>query len=110
MKSESKREKSLVERTKKRTEKKPDDDQPDITNMADLESEESAEQRRNQTGRRLIILTPDQMPTRLPIYLAQLKAGNNSEKHTNEKRQLLYSLYHSKKLAKTIYNSLVNTI
>ena len=50
------------------------------------------------------------MLTRLPITLAQLKAGNNSEKLKNEIRQLLYSLYRSKKLTKTIYNSLINTI
>ena len=47
---------------------------------------------------------------RLPITLAQFKAGNNSEKLKNEIRQLLYSLYHSKKLSKTIYNNLINTI
>ena len=51
-----------------------------------------------------------QMITRLPILLAQLKAGNNSEKLKNEIRQLLYSLYRSKHLSKTIYNSLMNTI
>ena len=47
---------------------------------------------------------------RLPIALAQLKAGNNSKNLLNEIRQLLYSLYGSKKLAKTIYNSLINAI
>ena len=41
----------------------------------------------------LQILTSDQMLSRLPITLAQLKAGNNSEKLKNEIRQLLYSLY-----------------
>ena len=41
----------------------------------------------------LKILTPSQMLSRLPISLAQLKAGNNSEKLKNEIRQLLYSLY-----------------
>ena len=50
------------------------------------------------------------MITRLPILLAQLKAGNNSQKLKNEIRQMLYSLYRSKKLSKTIYNSLMNTI
>ena len=49
------------------------------------------------------ILTPNQMLSRLPITLAQLKAGNNSEKLKNEIRQLLYSLYRSKKLTKHIY-------
>ena len=57
----------------------------------------------------LKILTPNQMFSRLPISLAQLKAGNNSEKLKNEIRQLLYSLCRSKKLTTTIYNSLINT-
>ena len=37
-------------------------------------------ERRNQQGQGLKILTPDQMLSRLPITLAQLKAGNNSQK------------------------------
>ena len=59
-----------------------------------------------QKGQGLKILTPDQMLSRLPITLAQLKAGNNSEKLKNEIRQLLYLLYCSKKLTKTVYNIL----
>ena len=78
--------------------------------MPELESEESAAERRNQQGQGLKILTPDQMLSRLPITLAQLKAGNNSEKLKNEIRQLLYSLSRSKKLTKTIYNHLISTI
>ena len=78
--------------------------------MSDLESEESPEQRRNQRGQGLKILTPNQMLSRLPISLAQLKAGNNSEKLKNEIRQLLYSLYRSKKLTKQIYKSLIDII
>ena len=87
--------------------------QHDITldlEMPDLESEEYAAQRRNQQGKGLKILTPNQMLSRLPISLAQLKAGNNSEKLKNEIRQLLYSLYRSKKLTKQIYKSLINFI
>ena len=57
--------------------------------IPDLESEESAAQRRNQQGQGLKILTPNQMLSRLPISLAQVKAGNNSEKLKNEIRQLL---------------------
>ena len=38
------------------------------------------------------------MITRLPILLAQLKAGSNSEKLKNEIRQIVYSLYRSKKI------------
>ena len=64
----------------------------------------------NQRGQGLKIFTPDQMLSRLPIALAQLKEGNNSEKFKSKIRQLLYSLYSSKKLAKTIYNNLINTI
>ena len=51
------------------------------------------------------ILTPNQMLSRLPILLAQLKVGNNSEKLKNEIRQILYSLYRSKKLTKQLYKS-----
>ena len=50
------------------------------------------------------------MLSRLPISLAQLKAGNNSEELKNEIRQLLHSLYRSKKLAKQIYKSFVDII
>ena len=46
----------------------------------------------------LKILTPNQMLSRLPITLAQLKAGNNSEKLNNKIRQLMYSLCRSKNL------------
>ena len=48
--------------------------------------------------------------SRLPISLAQLKAGNNFEKLKNEIRQLFYSLYRSKKLTKNIYKSLIDII
>ena len=50
------------------------------------------------------------MLSRLPITLAQLKAGNNSEKLKNEIRQLLYSLYCSKNVTKQVYNNLINDI
>ena len=66
----------------------------DTTDMPDLESEKSI------NGKGIKILTPSQMLSRLPITLTQLKAGNNSEKLKNEIRQLLYSLYRSKKLTK----------
>ena len=50
------------------------------------------------------------MLSRLPIYLVELKAGNNSEKLKNEKRQLLYSLYGSKNMTKQVYNNLIKHI
>ena len=65
---------------------------------------------KQKEGLGLKILTPNQMLGRLPISLAQLKAGNNSEKLKNEIRQLLYSLYRSKKLTKQLYKSLVDII
>ena len=64
----------------------------------------------NQAGQELKTLTPKQMFSRLPISLGQLKAGNNSEKLKNEIRQLLYSLYRSKKLTKQFCKSLVDII
>ena len=67
-------------------------------------------QLKQQQGEGLKILTPNQMLSRLPISLAQLRAGNNSEKLKNEIRQLLYSLYRSKKLTKQIYKSLIDII
>ena len=72
-------------------------------NMSKLEGKESA-------GQGLNILTPEQMFSRLPISLSQLKAGNSSKKLKNETRQLLYSLYLLKKLAKQLYKSLVDII
>ena len=54
--------------------------QTDATDMPELESEESTAERRKIDGKGLKILTPGQMLSRLPITLAQLKAGNNSQK------------------------------
>ena len=86
------------------------DEGSDSTDMPDLESKESAAKWRNQQGKGSKILRPNQMLSRLPISLAQLKAGNNSEKLKNEIRQLLYSLYKSKKLRKQPYKSLIDII
>ena len=66
--------------------------------------------KQNQEGTGLKVLTPNQILSRLPITLAQLKARNNSEKLKNEIRQLLYSLYHSKNMTKQVYSSLINYI
>ena len=63
--------------------------------------------KQKQEGQGIKILTPNQMLSRLPISLAQLQAGNNSEKLKNEIRQLLYSLYRSKNMAKQVYNNLI---
>ena len=81
---EPKCEESIAERTKLRRQESAK--QLDNTDMPDLESEESATQRRNQQGKGLKILTPNQMLCRLPISLAQLNAGNISEKLKHEIR------------------------
>ena len=66
--------------------------------------------KQTQEGKGLKILTPYQMLSRLPISLAELKAGNNSEKLKNEIRQLLYSLYRSKNMTKEVYDNLIRYI
>ena len=66
--------------------------------------------KRYQEGQGIKILTPNQMLSRLPISLAQLQAGNNSEKLKNEIRQLLYSLYRSKNMTKQVYNNLMKPV
>ena len=53
-----------------------------------------------QEGFGLKILTLKQMLQRLPISLAQIKAGNNSKSLLNEIRQIVYSLYQSKEITK----------
>ena len=61
-------------------------------------------------GTELKILTPKQMFQRLPIALAQVKAGNNSESLLNEIRQIVYSLYQSKQITKKVYNNIIKSI
>ena len=63
-----------------------------------------------QEGQGLKILTPNQMLKRLPIALAQIKAGNNSESLLNEIRQIVYSLYRSKEITEKVYNNIINSI
>ena len=61
-------------------------------------------------GEGLKILTNKQMLNCLPILLAQIQAGNNSKSLKNELRQIIYSLYRSKVLTKTVYNNLIKSI
>ena len=61
-------------------------------------------------GKGLKALTNKQMLNRLPILLAQIQAGNNSISLKNELRQIIYSLYRSKVLTKTVYNNLIKVI
>ena len=64
----------------------------------------------NTDHSKLKILAPKQMLQRLPIDLAQVKAGNNSENLLNEIRQIVYSLYQSKEITKKVYNNIIKSI
>ena len=67
--------------------------------------------KKNETkGTGLKILSPKQMLQRLPIALAQVKAGNNSEGLLNEIRKIVYSLYQSKQITKKLYNNIIKFI
>ena len=61
-------------------------------------------------GNGLRILSPKQMVQIVPIALAQVKAGNTSENLLNESRQVIYSLYRVKEIAKKVYNNIMNSV
>ena len=65
---------------------------------------------KTKQGTRLKILTPKQMLQRLPIALAQVKAGNNSENLLNQIRQIVHSLYQSKETTKKVYSNIIKSI
>ena len=74
-------------------------------------SDANYDSKQNETeGKRLKILTPKQMLQRLPIALAQVKTGNNSENLLNEVTQIVYSLYQSKQITKKAYNNIIKSI
>ena len=74
-------------------------------------SDANYDARKNKAERKgLKILTPKQMLQRLPIALAQVKAGNNSENLLNEIRQIIYSLYQSKEITKKVDNNLIRSL
>ena len=128
---EEKYEESIAERVKTRTQNTQRTFAPSSPSKKDY-SEETAnylkyeeEQKKGQkrfrddydsnrwssgSGSGLKILTNKQMLNRLPILLAQIQARNNSNKLKNETRQILYSLYRSKVLTKTVYNNLIKTV
>ena len=63
-----------------------------------------------QEGTGLKILTPKQMRQRLPIALAQIKAGNNSQSLLNEISQIVYFLNQSKEITQKVYNNIIKSI
>ena len=77
--------------------------------IIDVEAKSKAKQ--NETkGTGLKTLTAKQMLQRLPIALAQVKAGKNSGSLLNEIRQIIYSLYQSKEITKKVYNNLMKSL
>ena len=80
-------------------------------NYSSMMSEAKYKAKQNETKRTgLKILTPKQMLQRLPIAVAQVKAGNISESLLNEIRQIVYSLYQSKEITKKGYNNIIKSI
>ena len=74
-------------------------------------SDANYDAKQNETeGKGLKILTPKEMLQRLPISIAQVKAGNNSESLLNQIRQIVYSLYQSKQITKKVYNNIIKSI
>ena len=100
--------KDLEEEIKKMSEEEKKIDDPEF--IVEIVKKILKFNEQNQPGKGLKFLTPNQMLSGLPISLTQVKAGNNSEKHKNEIRQLLYSLYRSKNMTKQVYNNLIKYI
>ena len=72
--------------------------------------EKTLEFHKGQKCKGIKILTPKQMLQRLPIVLAQVRAGNTSENLSNETRQIIYSLYQDQEVTKKVYNNIMNLI
>ena len=84
------------------TRKSNKEDSLDLSDIPPLEGDEVKE------GKRLKNLTPNKLLTRLPILLAQIKAGNNSHKLKNEIRQILYLLH--QQFTKKVYNNVIKSL
>ena len=82
-----------------------------FNDCAKIRSEAIYKSKENKkTGTGLKILTPKQLVQRLPIPLAQVKAGNKSKRLLNEIRKIVYSLYQSKEITKNVYNNTIKSI
>ena len=101
--------KDLKEEIKKMSKEEKDIEKPDKT-VNIVKKILKFNEKNQQEGQDIKILTPNQMLNRLPIALVQLQAGNNFNKLKNEIRQLLYSLYCSKNITEQVYKSLIGII
>ena len=80
-------------------------------NYIEMLSDANYDAKQNETKRtRLKILTPKEILQRLPIAFVQVKAGNKSKSLWNEIREIVYSLYQSKQIAKKAYNNIIQSI
>ena len=70
----------------------------------------TAEEQTKQDGTELKILSPKQMLQRLPIALAQVKAGENSESLFKKIRQIVYFFYQSKQITRKVCNNIIKSI
>ena len=100
--------KDLKEETKELSKEERENENPD--KIVEIVEDILRFIKQKQEERGIKILTPNQILSRLPISLAQLKAGHHSEKLKNEIRQLLYSLYCSKNMTNQVYNNLIKPI
>ena len=102
---------NLKDETKKMSEEKITNEKPNQTlEIVNETFDFNKDIQKQQKGSNLKMLTPNQMLSRLPISLAQIKAGNNSEKLKNKVRQIFYSLYRSKNLTKQLYKGFIDII
>ena len=82
-----------------------------FTDYAEMLSDANYDSKHSETkGKGLKMLTSKQMLQRLPIALAQVKAGYNSESLLNEIKQIVYSLYQSRQITKKVYNNIIKSI
>ena len=82
-----------------------------LNDNAKITSEAIYKSKQNKTTRTgLNIFTPKQMLQRLPIAIAQVKAGYNSESLLNEIREIVFSLYPFKGITKKVYNNIIKSI
>ena len=61
-------------------------------------------------GRGLKILTSEQMLERLPIALAQVKAGSTYKNLLNEIYEIISSFYWGERITKNVWNNMMSSI
>ena len=90
------------------TDKEESVDKRESIDLSDIPSIEGDEEELRE-GKRIKVLTRSKLLTRLPILLAQIKAGNNSNKLKTEIRQILYLLCLHNNITKKVYNNLIKS-